>query len=229
MYLNSFMLIFLCGLIQYATAQISSNGIISLDPFTEITVSDGIEIDLVKGEKAELRIISTNYDDDEIKIIQRGRELAISVDGLFTYETKIKLRLTFQDLYKIHARSGANIEVKDTIFSDQLNVKAGGGGWISFKASVNELVLKATEGAEIYALGKADYKKCYAQTAGKIHAYEMITNNTYAKVNTGGKADVYALDEVEASINTGGKLNIYGNPNNEYIKSGLGGTVARKY
>ncbi len=211
--------------------QKDADEILHIDPYTEIIVSDGIKVYLIHTDQRqpEVRIISGRLDDEELKIIQKGRSLRISLANLFIYETDVELEITYNELYSINAKSGATIELQDTLVADQVEVKAGGGSQLSCQLFAKELTVKASEGAEIYLVGKSEYTEYQAHTAGKVHAYELVSYMAYAKINTGAKADINVSKEVDAQISTGGKLEIYGNPESEYIRSGLGGSVARKY
>ena len=71
----------------------------------------------------------------------------------------------------------------------------------------------------------ANIQEAKAATGGTLSAYQLDSEKTIIKANTGGSAKVIALDSIDASANTGGSIAYKGNPKKVRTKDGLSGSV----
>jgi hypothetical protein len=46
-------------------------------------------------------------------------------------------------------------------------------------------------------------------------------------MNTGGKADIFVQQKIDAKVNTGASLSVYGEAKQEVLKTSLGGEIIR--
>ncbi len=199
----------------------------SVEPFDKLVVSGKLDVVLERGTQERVIIESTDVPEDKINLTRRGNTLRIGlVDGWFTdrYE-RVRVRVQYTDLYMVRAAAGAHLRSNESITSDRLEVKATSGAEVTLDIATQTLEAGAAEGAILELTGTAETQFATANTGGEYDASDLQVTRTEVRANTGGKALVLALDELDATANTGGMIYYGGEPNHKYTKTNLAGEI----
>lgn len=201
---------------------------ITPDPFDEIYVTGNIEVKLEKGEenKIELYVDGMPYDKVSVKV-QRG-VLRLRVLESWMYRDEIiRVYITYKDLRGIRANAGAIVESESLIEADEFIVRATSGAQIELSIEANKIEGGASEGGILELEGSADSQDMQVSTGGQYDGLLLDVNTTYIRSNTGGQAEVVAIDLLEAYANTGGSIVYKGDPKKKNVKTVIAGEVRR--
>ncbi|MFY0594007.1 head GIN domain-containing protein [Roseivirga sp.] len=202
-----------------------------LDRFTEIRVSEGIEVIAKKGNSNSVELEVDRIDLDRILTEVRGDRLTIKLRRN-SYSRRnnrrtVKAYITYtEEMEEIVATTGSEVIFEDMIKVKELRISTSTSGKVDVKAEVTYLDMSATTSGRVEVRGKAVEIEAKASTSGTIYAYDVEAEEAYAKANTGADVRVNATDRLRASANTGGTVSYRGRPQID-MKSNTGGKVRR--
>lgn len=99
-------------------------------------------------------------------------------------------------------------------------------GFVRLKAEAKYIDLGATTSGRIDIEGTAEEVDANASTGGTIYAYDLESNDAYARANTGADVRINAEERLRASAGTGGSIRYMGKPRTD-IRTNTGGSVRR--
>jgi len=200
----------------------------SLDPFDEINVAGNVEVMLAESDEEAATLTVENIPEEKVSIKVKNGVLKIKVlQSMFYKNEKVEVYVTYRDLRAIRGDAGARIENRSVLEGDELLARAGSGSEINLRVKLNSLEAGASEGGVLRIGGQTERQEASAATGGRYEAFELECRRTYAKANTGGDAEVVALEYLEASANTGGTIYYKGNPEEVNMKTALSGDVKK--
>ena len=199
---------------------------ITPEDFDELFVTGNIEVMLEKGteNKVELYVDGMPYDKVSVKV-QRGVLRLRTLESWMYRDEVIRVYLTYKDLNGIRANAGAIVESENLIEAEQFEVRATIGAQVELSIKANSIEGGASEGGILELEGSAEKQDMQVSTGGQYIAFDLDVKKTYIRANTGGHADVVALEVIEASANTGGSITFKGDPETKHIKSVIAGEV----
>ncbi len=181
--------------------------------FHAVDVSSGIKLILTQGDKEELAVaagdpsyleyIETTVKDGVLKITRNQ-------DWQFWKQWKnwkVTVYLSFKDLDKINASSGALVTGTNLDF-DKLTVRMSSGALAELSGKTTDLNVDASSGA-------------------LFKGYDLSSNICEAESSSGGSVQVKVAKELNARASSGGSIRYKGEGNIRDIKVGSGGTVRR--
>lgn len=181
--------------------------------FHAVDVSSGIKLILTQGDKEELAVaagdpsyleyIETTVKDGVLKITRNQ-------DWQFWKQWKnwkVTVYLSFKDLDKINASSGALVTGTNLDF-DKLTVRMSSGALAELSGKTTDLNVDASSGA-------------------LFKGYDFSSNICEAESSSGGSVQVKVAKELNARASSGGSIRYKGEGNIRDIKVGSGGTVKR--
>ena len=181
--------------------------------FHAVDVSSGIKLILTQGDKEELAVaagdpsyleyIETTVKDGVLKITRNQ-------DWQFWKQWKnwkVTVYLSFKDLDKINASSGALVSGTNLDF-DKLTVRMSSGALVELSGKTTDLNVDASSGA-------------------LFKGYDLSSNICEAESSSGGSVQVKVAKELNARASSGGSIRYKGEGNIRDIKVGSGGTVKR--
>ena len=198
----------------------------NVDAFDEIVLSGNLEVVLNKGNeelvsvKDEKEKISVYVEQGVLKI-KRKKPLRIKE----YQEDPIRVSVTYKILRRIKANSGADVSNKAPIEVDQLTLDFNSGANGNLDVNVNDIDIAVSEGSQLRVTGKTITQHSKANTGAGLSAYNLNSQRTFVKANTGASAKVVATEAIDAVASTGGDINYKGNPQKINIKDHLGGSV----
>ena len=195
-----------------------------LKPFDKIKISKGINVTLVEGDEPKAEVIITNAELEDVIIQQNGREIAIRMKTKIYKDVTVNVYVTFQNLREILAGTGGSIDSEDIIEADQLILEAGMDASIELEIEVNKLKASASA-ARIQVSGTADYIEVNTSTGGRFLGAKLECEEAYVRSNTGGSAQVFVTEKLEATAGSGAKIEYSGDPEKVEMKTNLGGKI----
>lgn len=203
----------------------------SLDKFSELKVSEGIDVIAKKGSVNSVDIEVRGIDVDRVRTEVRGDRLTISLRrNTFSSRNRgkgIRVTLTYtEELEEIVVNTGSEAIFEDMLKTKRLSITTSTSGVVEAKVQVTTLDLSATTSGRIDLTGEADEVEASASTGGTIYAYDVEAMEVYAKANTGADVRVNAQDRIRASANTGGTVSYKGRPEAD-VRSNTGGKVRK--
>lgn len=199
---------------------------ITPEDFDQIYVTGNIEVLLEYGaeNKVDLYVDGMPYDKVSVKV-QRGVLRLRTLESWLYRDEVIRVYITFKELRGIQANAGAIVSCDDRIETDQFEARASSGAQVRLSVYANSIEGGASEGGILTLEGRTDKQDMQISTGAQYDGLEMDAKNTYIRANTGGQAEVVALELIEASANTGGSIYYKGDPQTKYIKTVIAGEV----
>lgn len=221
--LITFMVVMLCSVTAFA----QDVEVRKLKRFSEIQVSEGIELIAKKGDENSVEITASRIDLEDIYTDQRGDAIKLHRrDGRYR-GASIKMVLTYTDeLEHIKVNTSAEAVFEDLIKSDRMKVSTTTSGYVELKVDARVLDISATTSGTIEINGDAEEIDATASTGGMIYAYDLNADDVYARANTGADVRVSANERLKGSANTGGSIKYKGSPRAD-IRTNTGGSVRR--
>ena len=199
----------------------------NLQGFTEVKAFDGLSVRLIKSKENKAVISGENT--DKVAIVNNDGVLKIrmEIDKLFSgYRTYVDLYHT-EMLKIIDVNEDARISSDETYVQDVLELKAQEGAELEVNCQVDQLLIKAVSGGEIFAAGFSNNQDVIINTGGAYNGRTFKTKFTTISVNAGGNAEIYATDYVKANVKAGGEVLVYGDPKKMDESTVFGGKIKR--
>lgn len=196
----------------------------STGDFDSLKVFDRINVELISSDENKIIIIGNRSDD--VEIINKNGELKVRMplNKLLDGE-EIKVKLYFKKLYSIDANEGSFV-TSDKIFTQTaISLFCKEVAEIRLKLAVEKLKIRAVSGGIIKIEGSATNQDISIGTGGILEAENMETQQTAIKITTGGEAQIWASEYVDAQVRAGGTITIFGSPKQIDKKTVLGGTI----
>ncbi|MGQ0739450.1 MAG: head GIN domain-containing protein [Bacteroidota bacterium] len=202
--------------------------------FHGIDVGTGIELTLSHGSSEEVAVsasaaefrdrIVTKVENGILKIHYESKTGAINKKN----ETKsLKAYVSYKSLDKLHAGTGADVEITGVLQASSLDMKANTGAEINGKVDIGTLTVDQSTGSRVTLTGKADKLETDASTGSRFTGDDLTTVNCNVKVSTGAKVTVNADKELQVKASTGGIVKYKGNAGIREIKTNTGGVVSK--
>ena len=196
--------------------------------YDKIEVTCNINVEMKQGDKESIEIRAINVDPSEVETEVKDKLLKIRMkSNLFDENVKVKIKLTYKEIREITSNASAEIKIIDKIEGDKIFANATSGGRILIKVDLNAIELTSYQGAHIEVSGKCKIQESFVNTGGVLSASNFECDEVFIRMNTGGNAEVIANKRIEANVNTGAKLSFFGKPENESLKTTLGGKITK--
>ena len=179
--------------------------------FNKVTAFDRIDVMLIPGNENIVQLEGNQA--DEVELINKNGELKIRMpltkllDG-----DNISVTVYYKNLTAVEANEGSRIACGDKIKATSFDIIAKEGGEIKVKLNVSRVKIKISSGAKVYLSGKATNQDAVLGSGAVLEADTLTTTQTVITANSGGEADVFATELVDAKVRAGGNITIYGNP-----------------
>lgn len=202
--------------------------------FRKLTLQGNLQVELSQGAKAQVILLGSQEDMDEVTISTAGDKLSLKTklsDQLFEKESKrdrpIRVQITYTALNQLTGSRGAGIEGKSVLKSDDLEIKAHSGSQLSLEVLATNLTLEVSGGARATIRGTATVQKASVNTGAELIADRLVSEIVNIRTTTGAHAKVNASKTLEATAGTKGNIQYRGQPVHRDVNTTLGGTVSQ--
>lgn len=163
---------------------------------------------------------------DKIEIINKSGNLKIRMQLKESFAgEKINIVVYYKNLVTIDACEGSYIFSNEVLDQNNLDLVAKEGAEINLKLEVQNLTSRIVSGGVIDISGSTNNHISTVGSGAVLKTKNLSSKQTYINVSTGGEAEIYTTELVDARVNMGGTIYIYGNPKQVNKKSVLGGTI----
>jgi hypothetical protein len=195
----------------------------NLSNFNSIEVSDALSIDIKNGDAHTLQIEYSEGLEEYIKSEVEGSVLKISTDKKVKQPKQLKLTLTAPEIAFIKLSGSSEIKSKDTLRSDNLDIKLSGAANANLIINVQTLNTQITGAGNLSLSGYATNHISSITGAGDLKAFNLVSEKINLNVSGSGDAQVNATKELQVKISGTGDVIYVNEPENLIAEvTGLG-------
>ena len=214
--------------LSFFIASAQQNVMREIASFNKIEVFGNIDVEMMLGNKETLKIKTYKVEQEKVSIKVVDNTLKISLKSkLLDEDVKVKVNITYKEILGIRSDAGAEIRIIDRIVGDQLIAEAANGGRILMEVRIELLELKLFQGAHIDISGACLKQKSFVNTGSVLSASNLECDEVVIRMNTKANAEVIANKKIEAKVNSKSKLSFFGKPEEESLKTTLGGYISK--
>jgi hypothetical protein len=181
--------------------------------FHSIEVSGGIDLYLSQGNEAVAVSATSTENRDRIKTKVENGVLKIWYEwktGNIRMDwgnKKLKAYVSFQQLDRLEASGGSDIDVDGSIKVSKLDMEISGGSDFSGKVELDELKVRASGGSDVSISGKTSRLAVDASGGSDFSGYELSAD--ICNVDASGGSDIHITVNKELSANASGGSDVY--------------------
>jgi len=203
---------------------ITQQRIVSPD-FTEIKVSQGIEVNLTISKETTMSLeADENLHDLIITEVEDGVLHIYSEENIYRSAVR-KIYLTTSIIDKIKTSSGAEVVSENTITADDFEVNTSSGSSVRLMLNVSDLSCDTSSGSSARLKGLAGHFVANSSSGSSIKAKELAVKTCNADVSSGASIKVNVADNLEANASSGGGIRYVGSPKSVDKNTSSGGSV----
>lgn len=195
-----------------------------LGDFNSINVFDRISVQLIPSDENKIEISGSRANDVEIVNKNGTLKIRMALRKLLDGED-VSAKLYFKEIQEINASEGSYVICDETFNQTSVTINAIEGSEIRLNLDVKKATLRAVTGGILKIKGSATNSEVSIGTGGILQGNQLITDQTTVKITTGGEAQIYATELVDAKVRAGGEVMIFGKPKQINKKITLGGSV----
>ncbi|MEO0582594.1 MAG: head GIN domain-containing protein [Bacteroidota bacterium] len=206
----------------------------SLQSFDKLAVGQSIEVDLRKGGSPGVSLEVSGISVDKVLTRVSDGTLKIYLEKGSYKNVTVKATVTYRSLESIKVSSSAQVNCSETIYSDQLTIKASSSGKAfingfvgdkltanassSGKAQINSfkgdtfMSKVSSSGKVMITGGTSNGFVGAASSSGKISAENFRCEDATIQASSGGKVAIHVSSQLTASASSGGKIAFSGRP-----------------
>ena len=205
---------------SFSFAQISKD----IGEFDAVSVFDRISVQLIPSDENKIEISGSRANDVEIVNKNGTLKVRMALRKLLDGED-VSAKLYFKEIQEINASEGSYVICDEAFNQTSVAINAIEGSEIRLNLDVKKATLRAVTGGILKIKGSATNSEVSIGTGGILQGNQLITEQTTVKITTGGEAQIYATELVDAKVRAGGEVMIFGKPKQINKKITLGGSV----
>jgi len=184
----------------------------NLDPYNEIEISGGYEINLVPSESREVILKVDENLVDEINIYVRGDRLIIESERMLFSPKGIMIEIPAHNITELTSSGASNIICNDPLKSDELTIELSGAGKIDLHLDVADVSVELSGAALVYLEGVARSLDVEMSGAGSVEADGLEVVDCNIDISGVGSALVNVSGSLDAQVSGLGSVEYIGNP-----------------
>jgi hypothetical protein len=201
--------------------------------FTGITVSDGVLLYLTQSNEESIAVSASEPKYlDRFKTVVENGNLKIYYDNnglnwINSDKRKLTAYVSFKALEKLHASSGADVNMKSLLAVNKLDCSFSSGAQFTGEVNITQLQVSQNSGSSVEISGKTSELKVDAGSGAVFNGYELAVEFCEAKATSGGGVRVNVTRELNAKANSGGGIRYKGNAVIKDLDVNSGGMVKK--
>jgi Putative auto-transporter adhesin, head GIN domain len=196
--------------------------------FNKIDVSYGIEVEV---EQSENKSITVEADDNLQKYIsvkvENGVLVIDSKEGYNSTKTPL-VTVKMPHISGLSTSSGSEIKSKNTLISDNIEVKSSSGSEINISVEADAISLETSSGSNIKARGKALKLETSSSSGSEIDAEKLMSNEVSSQSNSGSNTTVSPILSLKATASSGSEITYHGVPKTVVKNTSSGGSIDKE-
>ncbi len=195
--------------------------------FTGLKVLEGIEVYLEQGEKESIRLQVWGTEAENVRTELHDDVLKIYLNPGTYRNVKVMAYVTYKELNRVFAGSGARISADKALHTDFLFIRAGSGARITLPVAVNQVEVNVSSSADVELEGQARLLLAVITSSGNLQALNLRAEQVKVQAESAGTARVFAQKELIAEAHTAADIRYRGNPERSVIHSLTAGIIRR--
>jgi hypothetical protein len=216
--LTTLALLWLLALVP-ALAQTSSETR-SVDAFSAIEVSSGVELNLVAGQPQRVDVSAETPElRERIKTEVRGGVLKITFDrkmnelvGKKNFVKNLRVNVTAAPLTALSASSGSIVTVAGPYATETLKLEVSSGAVLKANFTATSLQANVSSGGVATVAGKIQRLDVNSSSGGVFKGADLQAATCDASASSGGTISVAVQESLSAQASTGGGVRYFGSP-----------------
>jgi hypothetical protein len=187
-----------------------------------------MDVHLKSGKEGNISVTTDSNIQEYVIVELKGSTLVLRMENNVSLKTKKGVHITvpFKSISAVALSGSGDIDTKDTIKSDFLNISVKGSGDITLKIESNNVAASVHGSGDLEVSGTAKNLKVKISGSGDVEAGKLNAENTQVDVIGSGDARVTASQSLKAMINGSGDIEYSGNPKNIDKKVMGSGTIS---
>lgn len=191
----------------------------TVSSFTKVSVSGGIDLMISQGNSKTITVeASENAIDNLVTEVKNG-QLKIYFDKNMRRVKKAMVFITVNDLEKISASGGSDIESKGKLQFDELSIHSSGGSDVELDLEVKHLDCHTSGGSDVDLDGSAETLELHASGGSDFNGFNFKTKEAKVSASGGSDSNVYASESIEVSASGASDVNFKGDPKKTKLRS----------
>jgi hypothetical protein len=204
--------------------------------FHAIRVSHGIELLLKQGNEEAMAISAAGKElQDAVKTEVVNGELRIYIEQglekwwrqLRSEGKKVKAYVSFKDLDRINASSGAKTIIDGSLSARKLSVDLSSGASLHGEVKVGTLNIDGSSGAVSNIKGNVEDLDIEASSGAHLNGYNLVAQKGKANASSGAKIELSVNKEISANASSGGAISYKGESAVREHNTSSGGKIRR--
>lgn len=191
--------------------------------FDRVSLSGIGDVELVQGDREELRIEAEDNIIEQITTEVVDGELRIGFDRKTIIPTKdITFYLTMREVRGLHTQGVSNITANQ-INTDTLDIGISGTGNIDIRQlEAQEMKVNVSGAGNFNAEGQVQSQQISLSGAGNYEGEDLQSATASVTITGLGRVTLWVTDDLDVTISGTGGVDYYGNPQVSQQISGLG-------
>lgn len=199
----------------------------AVSPFEQVKVAGNIHLELVASDSTVLKF-EEESEAEKLNISWSKNELTLKTPTDLSKSPAVKVKLYCAELSGLEITRGAVVQSADVLYARTLTLRVDTGGKAEFAISSDSISARVVKGSDIILRGNTRSLSVTANSAGNFLGYELESENSWVKANTGAQIKVNSSSYLNAYSSGGSFVGYMGNPERKEFKSSLGGEVTQQ-
>jgi len=214
---------------QWRSKKVTGNGnittkTISTGDYDEIKAVGSMDVHLEKGTEGNITVTTDDNLHEYLEIEVDGNALILKTKKNFWLKTRKGIHVTvpFQEISEVSLTGSGDVDNKDTIKGDSLELRVTGSGDVDLDVDLNTLDARVTGSGDMDIRGNSKN----LDGSGDFNGSNLVAQNTEASVSGSGDVRVQAKETLKARVNGSGDIRYSGNPGKSDTKVSGSGSIS---
>lgn len=213
--------------------RVSGNGNVTTKTVTTqdyegVKLVGSMDVHFVKGSEGNISVTTDDNLHEYIIIEVKGDNLIIKTEKNINLKTRkgILVTVPFQEISRVSLVGSGDIDTKDVISSNDLDISITGSGDIDLDVKASSLDVDIVGSGDINLKGKTANLDVTISGSGDFEGESLSSENTKVTISGSGDANVNAKNNLKARVSGSGDIQYSGNPSTSDKKVSGSGTIS---
>lgn len=191
--------------------------ITEIGDFTTLKVWGAVDVVLIQGDKASVRVEGEGDDNETCHVENKGQTLEVSSDcnnkdPKHKCNLDLTIYITFVDLKKIICSGASDISSEGKLKFDNLELEISGASDIRMDLELNKLTMISSGASDVVFSGTADKVEIISSGASDVMAEDFAIRKADVKCSGAGVIKVYVTEDLEIAASGASEVYFKGSP-----------------
>lgn len=197
----------MAGLVLTAMATGQTTVTRSLPAFDKIAISGGFDaVILQEGSSEGVSLDFSGVDADRIVTEVKGSKLEIGMKNGNYRNMKVRITVTYRNLYEIANSGSTDIEATSVLKGDRFKFASSGSGNFTGTFDVKDLSIAISGSSDMVLKGNATNQKIKISGSGDILASELKGDQAEVAISGSGNVKLGVDGPVQTSVSGSGRV-----------------------